>query len=165
MATQEERRNATRTAVIDAASAAFEAQGSPDVPLEEIADAAGITKSTILYHFKSRTRLLAAVAAALFVEIEDRAEAPTAADYVRAVLVVQATPVGRVLFTVGDELLRTGDLGEIDPYRHLCSRLTELGVAEPVMVTAGAVMQFGRQLAFGLADASEIDGMVDALGL
>ena len=165
MATQEERRNATRAAIIAAAHAAFEAHGSPDVPLDEIADDAGVTKSTILYHFTSRTRLLAAVAAALFVEIEERADAPTTSDYIRALLTEQAKPVGRVLFTIGDELLRTGQLGEIDPYRYLCTKLIDLGATEPVITTAGAVMQFARQLAFGLADVSEIDDMLAALDL
>lgn len=171
MATQAERRATTRAAIVNAAFVAFEHNGSPDVPLEEIAQAAGVTKGTIHYHYTNRAGLLAALTVRLFTEIEDRAttsaapDGVTATSYVRAILVEQAAPVGRVLFTVGDELLRIGSLESVDPYRYLCTKLEELGVAGQPIVLAGAVLQFGRQLAFGLADPDEIDAMVAALDL
>jgi AcrR family transcriptional regulator len=170
VATQAERRATTRAAIVDAAFAAFERHGSPDVSLDEIAQSAGVTKSTIHYHYTNRAGLLAALTVRLFSEIEARATAGAQHDvdaesYIRAILVEQAAPVGRVLFTVGDELLRIGSLESVDPYRYLCTKLDELGVAGQPIVLAGAVLQFGRQLAFGLADPDEIDTMVAALDL
>ena len=168
MATQEERRRATRRAIIDAAFAAFVRQGSPDVPLADIARAAGVTKGTILYHYESRAGLLAAVAVRLFRDIEQQAGASApleASSYVSALLTAQSEPVGRVLFTIGDELLRIGSLEAIDPYRHLRHRLETLGIDGSSAVTAGAVLQFGRQLAFGLADPDEIPDLLSELGL
>jgi AcrR family transcriptional regulator len=171
VATQAERRATTRAAIIDAAFVAVERHGSPDVPLEENAQAAGVTKGTIHYHYTNRAGLLAALTLRLFGEIEDRATISNAQhgvdaeSYIRAILVEQAAPVGRVLFTVGDELLRIGSLESVDPYRYLCSKLEELGVAGQPIVLAGAVLQFGRQLAFGLADPSEIETMIAALDL
>ena len=168
MATQEERRTATQNAIVEAAFSAFVHQGSPDVALEDIARDAGVTKGTILYHYQSRAGLLSAVAVRLFRDIEDSAAKGGSSDavsYVRKVLTAQAGPVGRVLFTIGDELLRIGELEAIDPYRHLKQRLEDLGVPSSPAVTAGAVLQFGRQLAFGLADRKEIPAMLRDLDL
>ena len=159
MATQAERRATTRTAVVEAAYAAFELRGSLDVPLEQIARDAGVTKGSIHYHFDNRRGLLAEVAVWLFARFERKVSATATADgreiganeYVRALLSEQAKPVGRVLFSIGDELLRTASLGEIDPYPYLRRRLRGLGACGPTLVTAGAILHFGRQLAFGLA--------------
>ncbi len=181
MATQAERRESTRTAIVDAAFALFEQTGSSGVPLETIAQAAGVTKGTVLYHYESRAGLLEAVAVRLFGEIESRIteeERPSQASldqtstdrvsaqrYLTALLLEQASPVGRVLFDIGDELLREGRLDSIDPYRYLCTKLDELSIAGQPIVVAGAVVQFGRQLAFGLAMPDEIDALVAALDL
>lgn len=173
MATQAERRTSTRTAIIEAAYTEFVSRGAPDVALETIGERAGVTKGSIHYHFTNRAGLLAAVAEWVFEDIEDRVAASasasgtndaTAVGYVRALLHEQATPVGRVLFTIGDELLRTGDMGgDTDPYRYLCARLRRLGITGEVTVVAAAVMQFGRHLAFGQAEAADIEPMLDAL--
>ncbi|MEM9615432.1 MAG: TetR/AcrR family transcriptional regulator [Actinomycetota bacterium] len=168
MATQAERRTATRAAITEAAFAAFVRQGSPDVPLEDIARDAGVTKSTIHYHYESRAGLLAAVATRLFLDLEQRATEGVerhATVYVTKLLEAQAEPVGRVLFTIGDELLRIGSLDGVDPYRHLRMRLDQLGAAGSSAVTAGAILQFGRQLAFGRAELDEIPAMVAELAL
>ena len=170
MATQQERRTGTRRAIVEAAFAAYQRVGSPEVPLETIAGKAGVTKATIHYHFRNRSGLMRAVAIWLFRRIElkvDRAkgrrnESP-AARYVRALLSEQATPAGRVLFTLGDELARSGDLGDIDPYQYLVTRLGGFGVSKSPSVTAAAITQYGRQLAYGLMPVSEINAVVKAL--
>jgi len=169
--TQEERRTHTKAAIIEAAYRAYEKQGSPDVALETIAEMAGVTKGSIHYHFSNRAGLIAAVAIWLFRKIEERissappkgcADCP-AVYYVRTLLGEQAKPAGRVLFTIGDELARAGRLDEIDPYRYLCTRLKQLGVHGSVNIVAGATVQLGRQLAYGMAKPSEIDQMIASL--
>ncbi len=170
VATQTERSKTTRRAIIEAAYTAFEESGAPDVALEAIAERAGVTKGSIHYHFDNRVGLLAAVAIWVFQKIEARvAEVPRdpnesrAYSYIRALLKEQSDPVGRVLFTIGDELARTDGLEEVDPYKYLCAKLADLGVEGSVTVVAAAVMQLGRQLAFGQASAQEIDAMLEAL--
>ncbi len=51
----------TKHRLIEAASAAFVARGVAGASLDEIARSAGVTKQTILYHFKSKSGLLEAV--------------------------------------------------------------------------------------------------------
>ncbi|MFK7919374.1 MAG: TetR/AcrR family transcriptional regulator [Ilumatobacter sp.] len=171
MATQEERRSSTRKAIVDAAIEAFERHGSPDVPLEQIAQAAGVTKSTIHYHFSNRAGLLGTVAIRLFREIEERINdvhaggSLAAPDYVRALLAEQSAPVGRVLFTTGDELLRMGKSADVDPYRYLRHRLEQLGVGGSAAVKAAAIVEFGRQLAFGLMAPTDIGSLLHELDL
>ncbi|MEO1059842.1 MAG: TetR/AcrR family transcriptional regulator [Actinomycetota bacterium] len=167
MATQAERRATTRAAIIEAASAEFAAAGSPDVALDVIAERAGVTKGSIQYHFANRAGLLGEVATWIFAELERRVAAlgddVTPREYLRVILAEQAGPTGRVLFTIGDELARSGTLQPFDPYPYLCERLDELGLGGPVSVTAAATVQFGRHLAFGLVDADGIEGMLDDL--
>ena len=171
MTKQEDRSKATRKAIIEAAFAMFEQSGAPDVALEAIAERAGVTKGAIHYHFGNRAGLLEAIAIWLFIGIEQRvgqidstvSPEERASLYVRGLLKEQASPVGRVLFTLGDEMARTGALNEADPYQYLCTRLAGFGVDGSVEMLAAAVMQLGRQLAFGLAGAEEIDAMMVSL--
>ncbi len=51
----------TKHRLIEAASAAFVARGVAGTSLDEIARSTGVTKQTILYHFKSKNGLLEAV--------------------------------------------------------------------------------------------------------
>ncbi len=167
MPTQIERRDATRSAIVDAARAEFVAAGSPDVALEPIADAAGVTKGTIHYHFVNRAGLLAAVATSIFRTMEARIAGTDpdadAVAYIEALLVAQSAPVGAILFMIGDELARSGELAPVDPYAYLCRRLAGAAVIGSVEVIAAAVVQLARQLAFGLADEADIPGFVAAL--
>lgn len=164
VATQAERRATTRSAIIEAAHAEFAAVGSTDVAMDVIAERAGVTKGSIQYHYANRAGLLGAVAMWTFTQIEHRVgDEVTPRGYLRAILTEQAGPTGRVLFTIGDELARSGSLQPFDPYPYLCERLTELGFDGPVSVVAAATVQFGRHLAFGLVEASEIDSMVAEL--
>jgi hypothetical protein len=77
-------------------------------------------------------------------------------NYVRTQLKAQATPTGRVLFSLGE-------LDDVDSYKYLCVRLQSLGVEGSVCLYAAAVTQMGRQLAYELTPASEIDDMVTSL--
>jgi AcrR family transcriptional regulator len=163
--TQTQRRETTHAAVIDAALAAFTRAGHLDVSLERIAHGAGVAKATLLYHFGTRQGLLRAVA----VEVIGRLEA-TLADrgdsdvetWLRAVLEEQLTSNGRLLYAIGDELARRGELGEGDPMGYLVNRLRRFGVAD-AEVTAAATLQFGRQLAFGAVGVEEVDRLLSLL--
>lgn len=164
VATQEERRRSTQAAILESAFGAFVEHGSPDVALDVIAERAGVTKGSIQYHYANRAGLLGAVATWAFTQIELRVgDETTTPAYLRAILTEQAGPTGRVLFTIADELARSGSLQPFDPYPYLCERLAELGFDGPISVAAAATVQFGRHLAFGLVEADEIDSMVEQL--
>jgi AcrR family transcriptional regulator len=167
MPTQLQRREATRRAVVDAAIESFTAAGHAGVTLDDIAADAGVAKSTVLYHFGSRLGLLRAAAIELVLRVErriaDRARGATASDWVRAVLEGQLTASGRVLHRIGDELAQHRALDEGDPMAYLIGRLDDLGVEGEAEVVAAAILQFGRQLAYGQAAAADIDAMVASL--
>lgn len=175
MVTQAERRTNTRSAIVQAAYTEYKKWGTADVALDIIAERAGVTKGSIHYHFKNRVGLIKAVAVWVFQKMETDValEPPTkkkrrkkdspAVSYVRMLLNAQATPTGRVLFTVGDELARVGELDEIDPYLYLCKKLQSLGVEGSVSVIAAAITQLGRQLAYELTPKDEIEDMIAAL--
>ncbi|MEM1229132.1 MAG: TetR/AcrR family transcriptional regulator [Pseudomonadota bacterium] len=167
MPTQAERRSHTQRAIVEAAYRAYELEGGLDVALETIAADAGVTKGAIHYHFGNRLGLLAAVAVWVFSELETRLEQAQAtrdvAVYLTALLQAQASAQGRILYTIGDTLAQAGELQPIDPFDYLRERLQGLGVAPHAQVTAAAVYQFGRQLAYGLSEPCEIDAMVGAL--
>ncbi len=167
MPTQAERRTQTQRAIVEAAYRAYELEGSLDVALESIAADAGVTKGAIHYHFGNRLGLLAAVAVWVFTELEAQLEQAQAtrdvAVYIRALLEAQASARGRILYTIGDTLAQAGALQPIDPFDYLRERLRRLGVGPHALVTAAAVYQFGRQLAYGLSETHQIDAMVEAL--
>jgi hypothetical protein len=60
-------------------------------------------------------------------------------------------------------LARVGEFEDVDPYKYFCGRLPSLGVTGSVVVLAAAITQMGRQLAYDLTPASEIDAMVASL--
>ncbi|MEM9654268.1 MAG: TetR/AcrR family transcriptional regulator [Actinomycetota bacterium] len=165
MATQQQRRTATRVAVIDAALSAFAKQGQVDVALAEIADDAGVAKTTVLYHFGSRAGLLRAVAVELVSRFEQTLGAEGSADFAtwaRAALDGLATRSGAILYAINDDLARQAGLAESDPTPYLMDRLVGFGVAEPELLAA-AILQFGRQLATGHSAAADVDRFVAAL--
>lgn len=147
----------------------YRSERSIDVPLEAIADTAGVAKGSILYHFKSRLGLLAEVARTVYVEliedIED-IEDGRGADPQRwsaALLGALASPAGFVLYAIGDELTSAGELADADPYPHLQRVLAAQGVAVSADITAAALTFFGRRLAFGLERPEGIDPFVEGL--
>lgn len=72
-------RGAARERILEVASELFRARGYADVSMQEIADAVGVTKAAMYYHFRSKEELFAAVARKLvnqfWEEIIARAEA------------------------------------------------------------------------------------------
>lgn len=56
------RRGEARERILEEASALFQTRGFADVSMQQIADAAGITKAAMYYHFRSKEDLFAVVA-------------------------------------------------------------------------------------------------------
>lgn len=178
MPTQVERRTTTQLAIVDAAATAYREQRSIDITLESIADAAGVTKGSILYHFNSRLGLLAEVARTIFFELVNEIEAtqqssvttsattdsPAASNeartWSRSLLQALATPTGFVLYAIGDELTFAGELAETDPYPYLKTVLAGLDVPNSVDVTAASLTYFGRRLALGLEESEMIEAFI-----
>ncbi|WP_425063139.1 TetR/AcrR family transcriptional regulator [Pyruvatibacter mobilis] len=69
MATQEERRAATRSAVIEAATALFGTNGFDDTKMDDIVAKAGVAKGGIYHHFKNKHEIFEAVFEAVAAEI------------------------------------------------------------------------------------------------
>jgi len=69
----------TRRQIIDAAARLISRRGAT-VPISAIADAAGVSKGGLLYHFASKDDLLEAVAVRLFGSFRDAVHAAAAAD-------------------------------------------------------------------------------------
>jgi AcrR family transcriptional regulator len=61
MATQTQRRTATRAGILKAAAGLFQKRGFDDVAVEEITAAANVAKGTFYQHFNSKTEVLLAL--------------------------------------------------------------------------------------------------------
>lgn len=72
-------RGEARQRIVDVATALFTERGYADVSMQEIADAVGVTKAALYYHFRSKEELFAEVAQtgvnAFWAGIIERAEA------------------------------------------------------------------------------------------
>lgn len=166
MPKQTERTRATKGSIVDAATTAFVEVGSIDVSLDAIAERAGVAKSTLLYHFDSRTGLLQRVAAELFRDLVGRVEASAGEDletWVRQILAEQAESSAVVLHRIGDELLQLGQLNEIDPLVPLTKRFQNGGAGDRSPLLAAAMYHFGREIAYGKRRADDLDDLLGQL--
>lgn len=166
VATQLERRTETRQAIVDAALSIFLEEDRIDASLDAVAERAGVAKSTVIYHFRSRVGLLEAVADRLYHEMGARLgpferyeDAPA---FVRAFLCDGRLPSVRIHQQVGDHLLYTseGD-GFGRGLQSMIEALELLGVTDRVLVVAAATLLMARQVTFGHADEATIDAFVD----
>jgi AcrR family transcriptional regulator len=166
VATQLERRTETRLAIVDAALSLFLEADGIDASIDAVAERAGVAKSTVIYHFRSRVGLLEAVADRLYYEMgarlgpfEQYADAPA---FVQAFLRDARLPSVRIYQQVGDHLLYTREYGGFGRgLQSMIEALELLGVADRVLVTAAATLMMARQVAFGHADEATIDTFVD----
>lgn len=167
MATQRERRTATRGAIVDAALALYLEHDSIDPSLDAVAERAGVAKATVLYHFESRLGLLRAVAARLYGEIVERLspleDYPDAAAWIRAYLNEGLDPTARVFQQVSDVLSYEGGTGIGRGLRSIADSVDALGVHEGTLVVAGATLSMMRQVVFGRVDRDGIDAFIDEL--
>lgn len=167
MATQRERRDATRGAIVDAALSLYLEHDSIEPSLDAVAERAGVAKATVLYHFESRLGLLRAVAARLYGEIVERLSPldrhADAASWIRAYLREGLHPTARVFQQVSDVLSYEGGSGIGRGLRSIADSVDALGVHEGTLVVAGATLSMMRQVVFGRVDAAGIDAFVDEL--
>jgi TetR/AcrR family transcriptional regulator len=143
---ERERRDpaATRQALLRAGEELFSARGFDGVPIEDIAERAGVNKALISYHFRGKRGLYAAVVGSTFAEMAARVEAieaaaRDAAEALRGVLeafagVARERPGFPTLFL--REVLSTGIEPEVLPYLlriiGVSRRLAERGAREGV---------------------------------
>ena len=70
---------ATRQALLRAGAELFSARGFDGVPIEEVADRAGVNKALISYHFRGKRGLYVAVLESTFASLAERLKASEAA--------------------------------------------------------------------------------------
>jgi len=133
---------ATRQALLGAGEELFSARGFDGVPIEDIAERAGVNKALISYHFRGKRGLYTAVLESTFAEMAARVEAieagaKDAAEALRAMLeafagVARERPGFPTLFL--REVLATGIDSAVLPYLlrivGISRRLAERGVRE-----------------------------------
>jgi AcrR family transcriptional regulator len=167
VATQRERRDATRAAIVDAALALYLEHDRIEPSLDAVAERAGVAKATVLYHFESRVGLLRAVAARLYGEIVERLSPldgyDSAAAWIRAYLLEGLHPTARVFQQVSDVLSYEGGTGIGRGLRSIADSVDALGVHEGTLIVAGATLSMMRQVVFGRVDAAGIDDFVAEL--
>lgn len=75
---REARRLATRETITRAAAEGFARRGYEHCSLDEIAQAAGVSKGLLLYHFRSKDEMLEAVERTMFTDLLERVKRTTA---------------------------------------------------------------------------------------
>lgn len=155
------RRDATRNRLrlVSAAAQIFQARG-PDAPLEEIAGAAGVSRTTLHRHFADRAALAAAVLQENVSMIEARAvelaEADDGAEQLYHYLLdvqLQAPWLARMV--ASEDLLGVGELADrtaaaLEP---LVVRARAVGVLRPSVTTQDILLTLPMAMAVQLADA------------
>lgn len=154
------RRDATRNRkrLVSAAADVFKARG-PDVPLEEIAVAAGVSRTTLHRHFADREALAAAVLQENVSRIEARAAALSEADdgaeqLYHYLLDVQLEAPWLARMVAGEDLVGVGDLADrtaaaLDP---LVTRARAVGVLRPSVTTQDVLLTLPMAMAVQLAE-------------
>lgn len=168
MATQVQRRTATKHAIVDATIALHLEHPTDEPSLDAVAERAGVAKSTVLYHFQSRLGLLEAVAQRLYADMGRRLspleQYTDARAFVRAFLLDGMNPSTRVFHRVGDQLVyATSSQGIGRGVRSVMQALEELGVTERLLTISAAVQMMSRQVAFGHLDETAIDAFLGEL--
>ncbi|MFP5069374.1 TetR/AcrR family transcriptional regulator [Pseudonocardia nantongensis] len=155
------RRDATRNRerLVSAAARVFAARG-PDVPLEEIAGAAGVSRTTLHRHFADRAALAAAVLQENVSRIEARSAALAEVDdgaeqLYHYLLDVQLEAPWLARMVAGEDTLEVGDLADrtaaaLEP---LVLRAHALGVLRPSVTTRDVLLTLPMAMAVQLADA------------
>lgn len=161
----------TKNAIRDAAIRLFSAKGFDQTSLREVADAVGITKASLYYHYPSKLDLLFAVIEPIFDELRANVEVAEGLEHglpsVREVLTTQL----RVLLrhrTVGAMCMRDGvtilnAIGDrypdlLDINRRLCRWLAGPDPDDAAMLRASASLEllssvfWSRELAPGADD-------------
>jgi AcrR family transcriptional regulator len=124
MTSQEERRAATRKAVLDGAARLFAQDGFASTTMDQIAAAAGVAKGAVYHHFASKEALFEAVLVRVSAELSARVAAVAAGskDFIDAVVTATAAyfafcaepPLARIVLKDGPAVLGWERWREID---------------------------------------------------
>lgn len=162
MATQSERRSATRAALLEAATQVLVAQGAAGFTTTEVAKRAGLSQGAIFKHFATKADLLAATVEAIFAGLVARYEGQFAATPVDADPAVRLAAGFDLLWEIfqDDRLLAAYDLftaARTDPALQ--------GDLEPVVRTHVANLHALTDALFADAFADDLDRLHDAVDL
>ncbi len=182
--TQEERREATREALLRAAVALIASRGVSGASLQDVSERAGVTKGALVHHFEHKDALLDAVVDRCAEALRDRiadAWSPTLAPWarVRAALVAVST-LARDAEGEGRGLVELAVSARTDPRlatklgprvgevvgafaRGLAQSLTEMGVSPRVPAETLAEVVWTTALGAALREESAATQAVHAL--
>lgn len=169
----------TRRRLLEAATQVFIEDGPTTASLDKIAALANVSRSTLVFHFGSRTELMDAVATyqleryqAAGLDYQPGEFRP----FVEVFLRIQSDPVFRLIWLL-DDLLHPGGMRHLHPenpnsgywylVRELEQRLVAGGVAaeaahKRALVLTPGLMMVARRAAQDLASPAEIEEFVDA---
>lgn len=172
--TRAQQKRDTRRAILRAAEEAFLADHPSTARLDDVADAAGVSKATLFFHFGTRNDLLAALAYRLYVRrsaVTDAAKHAGVRDYMTDYLDGMRLPDVRLIWQLGD--LIGGDHPALldAAYAHLTGELEAVlrreglsgpRAAEAAAVLCPALMMVARRAATDLGSQDEIDTFIEA---
>ena len=161
----------TKDAIRDAAIRLFSAKGFDQTSLREVADAVGITKASLYYHYASKLDLLLAVIRPIFDELRANVDVAEGLEHnsstVREVLSAQLGVLLRNrtagAMCVRDSVTILNAISDlypdiIDNNRRLCTWLAGPGADDAAMLRASAALEmltsvfWSRELAPGADD-------------
>ncbi|WP_405487846.1 TetR/AcrR family transcriptional regulator [Nocardia sp. NBC_00511] len=144
----------TKDAIRDAALQLFSTKGFEQSSLREVADAVGITKASLYYHYASKVDLLVAIIEPMFDELRDQVESlddiAHTPDNVRDVLTrqlrstIQNRSVG--VLCMRDTVAIVNALGNrypdmIELHHRMCRWIAGPGADDGMLLRAAATMQ------------------------
>lgn len=161
----------TARQVIDSATQLFTERGFADVSLDDVAQAAGVTRGAVYHHFRNKSGLFGAVAARLQADVA--AAVVAAADDVEAdagarlragchafLEAITAAPVIRVLLIDAPAVLGWQEWRRLDTENsvtHLREALADVGVS-PLLLDATTAQLSGAMNEAALWSAQQADG-------
>lgn len=168
----------TRSRILDAGVALFEAEHEGEVKLKDIAAEAGVSIPTLLFHFGSRLQLLIAIGEELFAKAEHHGPEPGLEGGTLAAIEVYLHPrmsrTVRAVLRVGDEVAWLSPQ-TTEPYAErfrdrLCAHLLHDGFDKPdadilADLLAPGVMMVGRRMQVNRAPEQLARRFVDAARL
>jgi AcrR family transcriptional regulator len=169
----------TRRRLLEAATEVFIEDGPTTASLDKIAALANVSRSTLVFHFGSRTELMDAVCTYQLERYQSAGHEYLPGEFrpfVEVFLRVQSDPVFRLIWLL-DDLLHPGGSTHLHPenpnsgywyvVRELEQRLVTAGLDpgaahERAVVLTPGLMMVGRRAAQDLAGPEEIQEFVDA---
>jgi AcrR family transcriptional regulator len=158
---------ATRDRLLRSAVEVFSEGSVLTTPVDAVAAAAGVSKATLFFHFRSRLELLEQVAGMIYAAGSAWQPGPRGLrPFLDRYFDAQVLPETRLLWEIGDLLSVEGRGGPNFAYLHLTETLAEhleedgfppARARSTAGVLAPAVLLVARRVAFGQADVDEVE--------